>query len=184
MVDMENIITYSKKRIRGFFCPPLFYLSKRPVRIIPLSLTASPNWDTALQPPSRRSIPPFLLIAIVSLVWAFFPQSNAEARSNMPEYMQERYIHFQKSFENSPWPSYMYHKVESVAFCESSLAWYSSGDFNGERFLAIGYMQIRRDYHPRLDNTFNLYNGADNLTAAYIIYLEAGRSWRPWSCKP
>lgn len=181
---MKNIITYSKKRIGGSFSSPLFDLSKRPVRIIPFSLTASPNWGTAFRPPVRRSIPPFLLIAIVSLVWAFFPQSNAEARSNMPEYMQERYIHFQESFENSPWPRYMYHKVESVAFCESSLAWYSSGDFNGERFLAIGYMQIRRDYHPRLDNTFNLYNGTENLTAAYIIYLEAGRSWRPWSCKP
>ena len=87
---MKNIITYSKKRIGGYFSFPLFDLSKRPVRIIPFSLTASPNWGTAFRPPVRRSIPPFLLIAIVSLVWAFFPQSNAEARSNMPEYMQER----------------------------------------------------------------------------------------------
>ncbi len=177
---MKNIITYSKKRIGGYFSFPLFDLSKRPVRIIPFSLTASPNWGTAFRPPVRRSIPPFLLIAIVSLVWAFFPQSNAEARSNMPEYMQERYILFQEAYLNSPWPSYMYHKVESVAFCESSLRWYATGD----QGRALGYMQIRKDYHPRLDNTFSLYNGKDNLTAAYIIYLEAGRSWRPWSCKP
>jgi len=177
---MKNIITYSKKRIGGYFSFPLFDLSKRPVRIIPFSLTASPNWGTAFRPPVRRSIPPFLLIAIVSLVWAFFPQSNAEARSNMPEYMQERYILFQEAYLNSPWPSYMYHKVESVAFCESSLRWYATGD----QGRALGYMQIRKDYHPRLDNTFSLYNGAENLTAAYIIYLEAGRSWRPWSCKP
>ena len=177
---MKNIITYSKKRIGGYFSFPLFDLSKRPVRIIPFSLTASPNWGTAFRPPVRRSIPPFLLIAIVSLVWAFFPQSNAEARSDMPEYMQERYILFQEAYLNSPWPSYMYHKVESVAFCESSLRWYATGD----QGRALGYMQIRKDYHPRLDNTFSLYNGAENLTAAYIIYLEAGRSWRPWSCKP
>jgi len=177
---MKNIITYSKKRIGGSFSSPLFDLSKRPVRIIPFSLTASPNWGTAFRPPVRRSIPPFLLIAIVSLVWAFFPQSNAEARSDMPEYMQERYILFQEAYLNSPWPSYMYHKVESVAFCESSLRWYATGD----QGRALGYMQIRKDYHPRLDNTFSLYNGKDNLTAAYIIYLEAGRSWRPWSCKP
>ena len=177
---MKNIITYSKKRIGGYFSFPLFDLSKRPVRIIPFSLTASPNWGTAFRPPVRRSIPPFLLIAIVSLVWAFFPQSNAEARSNMPEYMQERYILFQEAYLNSPWPSYMYHKVESVAFCESSLRWYATGD----QGRALGYMQIRKDYHPRLDNTFSLYNGAENLTAAYIIYLEAGRSWKPWSCKP
>ena len=177
---MKNIITYSKKRIGGSFSSPLFDLSKRPVRIIPFSLTASPNWGTAFRPPVRRSIPPFLLIAIVSLVWAFFPQSNAEARSNMPEYMQERYILFQEAYLNSPWPSYMYHKVESVAFCESSLRWYATGD----QGRALGYMQIRKDYHPRLDNTFSLYNGKDNLTAAYIIYLEAGRSWKPWSCKP
>ena len=177
---MKNIITYSKKRIGGSFSSPLFDLSKRPVRIIPFSLTASPNWGTAFRPPVRRSIPPFLLIAIVSLVWAFFPQSNAEARSNMPEYMQERYILFQEAYLNSPWPSYMYHKVESGAFCESSLRWYATGDLG----RALGYMQIRKDYHPRLDNTFSLYNGAENLTAAYIIYLEAGRSWRPWSCKP
>ena len=177
---MKNIITYSKKRIGGYFSFPLFDLSKRPVRIIPFSLTASPNWGTAFRPPVRRSIPPFLLIAIVSLVWAFFPQSNAEARSNMPEYMQERYILFQEAYLNSPWPSYMYHKVESVAFCESSLRWYATGD----QGRALGYMQIRKDYHPRLYNTFSLYNGKDNLTAAYIIYLEAGRSWRPWSCKP
>ena len=177
---MKNIITYSKKRIGGSFSSPLFDLSKRPVRIIPFSLTASPNWGTAFRPPVRRSIPPFLLIAIVSLVWAFFPQSNAEARSDMPEYMQERYILFQEAYLNSPWPSYMYHKVESVAFCESSLRWYATGD----QGRALGYMQIRKDYHPRLDNTFSLYNGVENLTAAYIIYLEAGRSWRPWSCKP
>ena len=177
---MKNIITYSKKRIGGYFSFPLFDLSTRPVRIIPFSLTASPNWGTAFRPPVRRSIPPFLLIAIVSLVWAFFPQSNAEARSNMPEYMQERYILFQEAYLNSPWPSYMYHKVESVAFCESSLRWYATGD----QGRALGYMQIRKDYHPRLDNTFSLYNGKDNLTAAYIIYLEAGRSWKPWSCKP
>ena len=177
---MKNIITYSKKRIGGSFSSPLFDLSKRPVRIIPFSLTASPNWGTAFRPPVRRSIPPFLLIAIVSLVWAFFPQSNAEARSNMPEYMQERYILFQEAYLNSPWTSYMYHKVESVAFCESSLRWYATGD----QGRALGYMQIRKDYHPRLDNTFSLYNGKDNLTAAYIIYLEAGRSWKPWSCKP
>ena len=177
---MKNIITYSKKSIGGYFSLPLFDLSKRPVRIIPFSLTASPNWGTAFRPPVRRSIPPFLLIAIVSLVWAFFPQSNAEARSNMPEYMQERYILFQEAYLNSPWPSYMYHKVESVAFCESSLRWYATGD----QGRALGYMQIRKDYHPRLDNTFSLYNGKDNLTAAYIIYLEAGRSWKPWSCKP
>ena len=177
---MKNIITYSKKRIGGYFSFPLFDLSKRPVRIIPFSLTASPNWGTAFRPPVRRSTPPFLLIAIVSLVWAFFPQSKAEARSNMPEYMQERYILFQEAYLNSPWPSYMYHKVESVAFCESSLRWYATGD----QGRALGYMQIRKDYHPRLDNTFSLYNGKDNLTAAYIIYLEAGRSWKPWSCKP
>ena len=177
---MKNIITYSKKRIGGYFSFPLFDLSKRPVRINPFSFTASPNWGTAFPPPVRRSIPPFLLIAIVSLVWAFFPQSNAEARSNMPEYMQERYILFQEAYLNSPWPSYMYHKVESVAFCESSLRWYATGD----QGRALGYMQIRKDYHPRLDNTFSLYNGKDNLTAAYIIYLEAGRSWKPWSCKP
>ena len=177
---MKNIITYSKKRIGGSFSSPLFDLSKRPVRIIPFSLTASPNWGTAFRPPVRRSIPPFLLIAIVSLVWAFFPQSNAEARSNMPEYMQERDILFQEAYLNRPWPSYMYHKVESVAFCESSLRWYATGD----QGRALGYMQIRKDYHPRLDNTFSLYNGAENLTAAYIIYLEAGRSWKPWSCKP
>ena len=177
---MKNIITYSKKRIGGYFSFPLFDLSKRPVRIIPFSLTASPNWGTAFRPPVRRSIPPFLLIAIVSLVWAFFPQSNAEARSNMPEYMQERYILFQEAYLNSPWPSYMYHKVESVAFCESSLRWYATGD----QGRALGYMQIRKDYHPRLYNTFSLYNGKDNLTADYIIYLEAGRSWKPWSCKP
>ena len=177
---MKNIITYSKKRIGGSFSSPLFDLSKSPVRIIPFSLTASPNWGTAFRPPVRRSIPPFLLIAIVSLVGAFFPQSNAEARSHMPEYMQERYILFQEAYLNSPWPSYMYHKVESVAFCESSLLWYATGD----QGRALGYMQIRKDYHPRLDNTFSLYNGAENLTAAYIIYLEAGRSWRPWSCKP
>jgi len=177
---MKNIITYSKKRIGGYFSFPLFDLSKRPVGIYPFSLTASPNWGTAFRPPVRRSIPPFLLIAIVSLVWAFFPQSNAEARSDMPEYMQERYILFQEAYLNSPWPSYMYHKVESVAFCESSLRWYATGD----QGRALGYMQIRKDYHPRLDNTFSLYNGAENLTAAYIIYLEAGRSWKPWSCKP
>jgi len=127
--------------------------------------------------PFRHS-PRFLLLALalsVSLVWAFYPSDEVDA---MPHYMKYRIDHFNERFEQSLWPAYMRDKVMSVAMCESSLRWYISGD----QGRAVGYMQIRKDYHPKKSQVFDLHE--DNLTVAYIIYLEAGRSWDPWSCKP
>ncbi len=127
--------------------------------------------------PFRHS-PRFLLIALtlsVSLVWAFYPSDEADA---MPHYMKYRIDHFNERFEQSLWPAYMKDKVMGVAMCESSLRWYISGD----QGRAVGYMQVRKDYHPKKAQIFDLYE--DNLNVAYIIYLEAGRSWDPWSCKP
>lgn len=96
----------------------------------------------------------------------------------MPHYMKYRIDHFNERFEQSLWPAYMKDKVMGVAMCESSLRWYISGD----QGRAVGYMQVRKDYHPKKAQIFDLYE--DNLNVAYIIYLEAGRSWDPWSCKP
>ena len=89
---------------------------------------------------------------------------------------------FRSLLESSIWPSRYWPTVIEIARCESSFRPDALGDYDedGEP-RAIGLMQVREDYHPRLLG-FDLRNGNDNLAAAYVVFLEAGRSFRPWAC--
>lgn len=77
----------------------------------------------------------------------------------------------------SPWPRHEWPTVVRVAYCESRFQPEAVGD--GGR--AEGLMQIRTDVWHRLARSFDLMDARDNLTAAYVAYLEAG-GWWPWSC--
>lgn len=80
----------------------------------------------------------------------------------------------------SPWPESEWPTVEAIAFCESRL----QADAVGDGGLALGLMQIRTDVHPRKAARYDLLDPSDNLSAAYEVWEQAGRSYWPWSCKP
>ena len=86
----------------------------------------------------------------------------------------------QAALRRSPWPQYLHDEVMKVVECES-------GNFDpravGDDGMALGVLQIRTDYHPKLAR-LNLFDPDINLLAGYVIFLEAGRTWNPWSCKP
>lgn len=78
----------------------------------------------------------------------------------------------------SPWPSHLWEAVVDIAYCESRFDALAVGD-QGQSF---GLMQVHAPAHPRLVRSFDLLDARDNLAAAYVVYLEAGGSFRPWSC--
>lgn len=84
-----------------------------------------------------------------------------------------------EELERSPWPRWLRSQALSVIECESTYNASAVGDDG----LALGLLQIRTDYHPKLAR-LDLLDPQQNLFAGYIIYLEAGRSWSPWSCQP
>jgi|TARA_R110002020_G_scaffold9613_4_gene37746 hypothetical protein len=88
---------------------------------------------------------------------------------------------FRLLLEGSVWPARYWPTVIEIARCESNFRPGALGDYEDGKPQAIGLMQVREDYHPRLLG-FDLRNGNDNLAAAYVVFLEAGRSFRPWAC--
>ena len=86
---------------------------------------------------------------------------------------------FMDHLKRSPWPLWLHGQVIKVAMCESS----HNPDAVGDDGMALGLLQIRTDYHPKLAR-LNLFDPDINLLAGYVIFLEAGRTWNPWSCKP
>ena len=79
----------------------------------------------------------------------------------------------------SPWPPYLHAQALAVIGCESRY----TVDAIGDEGLALGLFQIRTDWHARLAR-MDLLDPHQNLIAGYIIYLQAGRSWGPWTCQP
>ena len=129
--------------------------------------------------PFRHS-PRFLLIALtlsVSLVWAFYPSDDADA---MPHYMKYRIDHFNEAYSQSLWDESLRAKVLRLAFCESTVRHYQNGDHG----RAQGYLQVRVDIHKKIASTFELNTPVGGLNGGYLVFLEAGRSFEPWSCKP
>ena len=78
----------------------------------------------------------------------------------------------------SLWLEYLWDEVIAIAECESRFKPWAVGD-DGR---AVGLMQIRADVHSGIADNFDLYNENDNLSAAWVVYLEAGKSFKPWSC--
>jgi hypothetical protein len=79
----------------------------------------------------------------------------------------------------SPWPPYLHAQALAVIGCESTYNPNAVGDDG----LALGLLQIRTDYHPRLAR-WDLLDPHQNLIAGYVVYLQSGGSWDPWTCKP
>jgi hypothetical protein len=78
----------------------------------------------------------------------------------------------------SLWPEYLWDDVTAIAECESRFRPWAVGD-DGR---AVGLMQIRTDVHPGIAHKFDLYTASENLSAAWVVYLEAGKSFKPWAC--
>ena len=78
----------------------------------------------------------------------------------------------------SLWPEYLWDEVTAIAECESRFRPWAVGD-DGR---AVGLMQIRTDVHPGIAHKFDLYTASENLSAAWVVYLEAGKSFKPWAC--
>jgi hypothetical protein len=97
-----------------------------------------------------------------------------------PEIGTERW--FRDLLKGSVWPERYHSALIEIARCESQFNPAALGDYDedGEP-QAVGLMQVRKDYHPRLLG-LGLSNGNANLVAAYVVFLEAGRSFRPWAC--
>lgn len=79
---------------------------------------------------------------------------------------------------DTSWPESEWSTVDAIAFCESRYIPSAVGDDG----LALGLMQIRVDYHPRKADRYDLLDPTQNLEAAHQVWIEAGRSYWPWSC--
>ena len=93
-----------------------------------------------------------------------------------PKIATEAWLH--DLLAGSLWPEYLWDEVTAIAECESRFRPWAVGD-DGR---AVGLMQIRTDVHPGIADKFDLYNANDNLSAAWVVYLEAGKSFKPWAC--
>jgi hypothetical protein len=94
----------------------------------------------------------------------------------LPSSPEERVREYLK---RSPWPRWLHAQALAVIACESTYNPNGVGDDG----LALGLFQVRTDYHPKLSR-LDLFDPQENLLAGYIIWLEAGRSWNPWTCQP
>lgn len=93
----------------------------------------------------------------------------------------------------TPWPVTLWTPLLERVGCESAS---SDPDHAGEvdaraegdtdlaplRGPSRGITQINIAAHPHLARTFDLYDPWEALIAAYIVYVEAGYSFSPWSC--
>jgi hypothetical protein len=113
---------------------------------------------------------------VVSLVWAFFPSQRVDA---MPGYMSYRIDLFNEAYSQSLWPESLRAKVLRLAFCESTIRHYQNGDHG----RAQGYLQVRVDIHKKIAAAFELNTPVGGLNGGYLVFLESGRSFDPWSCK-
>lgn len=78
----------------------------------------------------------------------------------------------------SPWPPELWPAVVEIARCESQHDKRAVGD----QGRSLGLMQVHISAHPDLAASHNLLDEDGNLDAAWVIYVRAGYSFRPWSC--
>lgn len=92
--------------------------------------------------------------------------------------------------DESPWPAYLHDAVVYVARCESGLRDLSIMLMDtqalhvSEREHSVGLMQINTKIYDRLAESLDLTDAADNLIGAYIVWLDNGKTFEPWSCAP
>lgn len=94
---------------------------------------------------------------------------------------------FEAALASSPWPRERWPPVVAIARCESP------ANVGGQRvgialdlvgaWGEVGPMQVLPSAHGNVARAFDLGALGDNLAAAYVVFLEAGSSFGPWSCR-
>ena len=95
----------------------------------------------------------------------------------------------------TPWPDSLWYDVWLIASCESVVSVTDpaterlriSATAIGDTHFATtgpshGGLQINIAEWPLLLRSFDLLDLHDNLVAGYILFLEVGRSFHPWTC--
>ena len=85
---------------------------------------------------------------------------------------------FRLELNKSQWPVELHQELEDIARCESQFNMRAVGDSG----FSLGWLQIHTGYHPLLAKEYDLHNGSENLDAGWIVYQQAGKSFKPWSC--
>jgi hypothetical protein len=85
---------------------------------------------------------------------------------------------FARALNSSPWPAHLWPELTEIARCESQFDPSQVGD-SGRSF---GALQVHAPAWPRLVRAFDLLDLQGNLAAGWIVYVEAGHSFAPWSC--
>jgi hypothetical protein len=85
---------------------------------------------------------------------------------------------FALAVESSPWPAHLWATLTEIARCESRFDPSQVGDSG----RSLGVLQVHTPAWPHLERAFDLLDLGDNLAAGWIIYVEAGRTFAPWSC--
>lgn len=106
------------------------------------------------------------------------PIAAAVIEASLP---QTPYELFRASLALSTWPSEEWTRVERiVGSCENRT--YDPA-LHGDYGLAVGYLQIRKDWHPELAARYDLEDPLQNLNAGYELQQTA-RAMRlpsPWA---
>lgn len=135
-------------------------------------------------PPARnRTSERTPVIVLVYVTPTRTPQPPVSPAASHRWYVTEAEL--RAALQRSPWPDRLHEAVIARTFCEAPAV-------DGIRVLGvdpeiengdhIGVLQVARSQHPNLVRSFDLADLHDGLTAAYVIYLEAGGSFWPWSC--
>lgn len=158
----------------------------------PRTLYESDDVGTHSRPPTP--IPVIMAPATITLTGAETPHKHATglkiervASGTAPQRFYTA-AEFMAVAGTTPWPVHewptlwtMFSGCESPATTDDGIPRIDSLAV-GDHGLAWGAGQIRIDAHPALARTFDLLNLRDNLVAAYIVWIEAGSSYAPWSC--
>lgn len=90
----------------------------------------------------------------------------------------------------TPWPVHLWPAVFALVSCESPAEEGVDAQAIGDEHLipltgpSHGLVQINLSAWPQYARSYDLLDPHQNLLAAWGIYVESGRSFGPWSCKP
>lgn len=136
-------------------------------------------------------IVPLLALALIAgLILSFAPIHGAGS----PERHESRFLtvpQVEALIAQSPWPEYLWDDVLRVAACESAkrgltitLFDTQARNLNLPREDSRGLLQINTTVYGHLQPSLDLYDPLDNLVAGLIVWMDNGKSFSPWSCRP
>ena len=137
-----------------------------------------------LKPPS---IPLLALVALIALLVSLSPAGgNESAERHDSRFITEPQL--ETLVADSLFPEWTHATVARIARCESSLRGLSITllDTQARRVSDVedskGLMQVNTRVYSRLDEALDLFNPVENLMGAYIVWLDNGKRFDPWSC--